>query len=286
MSDRGEAKVDLHMHSTASDGTDAPLQLLEKVSSLGLECFALTDHDTFAGVREILGRIPEGIRFIPGIEFSCRYHNKWQCHVLGYGMDLDDPLLVETVRKAHDMRLAKLMIRIERLKEDYNITFSEEELEALEQESCPGKPHLAELLVKKGYAAGFKEAFDGFLGKVHTGIYMEPETAVKAIRDSGGIPVWAHPFGEKEASFTEPAVVSDRVKKLKEMGLAGMECWYSQYYGHQIRFLKELAAHHDLLISGGSDYHGTRKKVAIGMLSREGGRPAPEELTILGALRK
>ena len=279
------ARVDLHMHSTASDGTDTPIRLLEKVRSLGLECFSLTDHDTFAGVQEIHDRIPEGIRFVPGIEFSCRYQNKWQCHILGYGGDPDSAPLKKAVRKARAMRLNKLTVRIERLRSEYQICFTDEEMQELESKNCPGKPHLAELLIRKGYGSDMKEVFETYLKKIDMGIHMEPDPAIEAILGGGGIPVWAHPFGEKETKFTPPEKVEKRIKLLKEFGIMGLECYYSKYSKEQIRFLLEMAKRYDLLVSGGSDYHGTRKDVSLGILGREGDTPSPEELTVLGALK-
>ena len=280
------AKVDLHMHSSASDGTDTPAELLERIREDGLECFALTDHDTFDGVREILKLNPEDVRFIPGIEFSCRYRDKWQCHVLGYGADPDNSFVKRAVNMAQEVRRNKFLARIGVLSMDHGIYFSKEEVDSLRSKSCPGKPHLADLLVEKGYVGSTREAYDKYLNGMDTGgIHLEPDPMIRAIRLAGGIPVWAHPFGEKESSFTPGDVVEARVKILKQSGLRGLECYYSRYSKEQTQFLLDLADRYDLLVSGGSDYHGTRKKSVPGMLSKDGLEPSADQLTVLAAIK-
>ena len=272
--------IDLHMHSTASDGTDTPAGLLERVKAAGLRVFALTDHDAVDGVRELAGNIPEGITFIPGIEFSCRMASG-KCHILGYGCDMDHPSFADALDRGAALRRAKLETRIAFMKER-GIHIPEAELDALRQMPSAGKPHLGNLMVKYGCARTRDEAITGTLNLCRTGpSRIEAEAAVKAILAVGGVPVWAHPLGGTGEPRVGRPQFEAMLTELLAYSLRGLECWYSEYPAESCRKLAQVAAEHGLLISGGSDYHGTNKAVDLGTLNADGEEVRAEQLTLL-----
>ena len=252
-------QIDLHMHSTASDGTDTPLQLAEKVKAAGIKAFALTDHDTVAGAEELLNHLPEGVAFIPGIEFSCRM-DTGKCHILGYHCDTAHPAFQAALRQGADLRKRKLDQRLEFLR-GRGVTFPSEELDGLRRLPSAGKPHLGNLMVRYGYAASLTEAIREVLDLCPSSSSRIPaETAVEAILASGGVPVWAHPLGGEGD---------------KETGLEQFTA-----------MLDEIAQEHGLFISGGSDYHGTNKSIALGTLNADGQDVSREWITIWNDLMK
>lgn len=275
--------VDLHMHSTASDGTDTPAQLVKKVKAAGIRVFALTDHDTVEGVKMLTDKLPEDIAFIPGIEFSCRM-SSGKCHILGYNCDIQHPAFLDVLAKGEELRKAKLEQRLIFLKER-GIQLPEAELNALQQMPSVGKPHLANLMVKHGYAENIDDAIANIINLCHTGTSrIEAETAVKAILAAGGIPIWAHPLGgtgEKEVSRDQ---FNAMLMELLSYGLRGLECWYSEYLTERCEWLSYVARDHGLFISGGSDYHGKNKPIALGTLSAADEPVRADQITLLSAL--
>lgn len=277
--------IDLHIHSTASDGTDTPLQLVEKIKAAGIRAFALTDHDTVDGAEELLKNPPEGVTFVPGIEFSCRM-DSGKCHILGYCYDTAHPAFQAALQQGAALREGKLNLRLDFLRER-GVTFPAEELDKLRRLPSVGKPHLGNLMVKYGYAASRNEAIREVLNLCPTGSSrISAETAVSAILASGGIPVWAHPLGgegEKETGLDQFTAMLD---ELQGYGLRGMECYYSKYPIALCDRLAVIAQDHNLLISGGSDYHGTNKAIALGTLNADGHEVNREQITILDGLWK
>ncbi len=261
------SKIDLHMHSTASDGTDSPAELVRKVTAAGIRVFALTDHDTVAGIEETAALVPEGVEFIPGVEFSCRAL-AGKCHILGYGCDTSGGEFEGLLRRVSESRKNKLARRLTALREERGITFPEVEVERLSQIPSAGKPHIANLLVKYGYAENVGEAIGGILDKLHCGSGRLPaDVVIKAILAAGGTPVWAHPLGgvgERELDETEFQAL---LGELMGHGLEGLECYYSKYPIERCRGLAETAREHGLYIYGGSDYHGRNKSIALGTLN-------------------
>lgn len=255
---------DLHLHSCYSDGSDTPEQLLEQVRKAGVDIFSLTDHDTYQGcgaVREIL---KEGDPFfIGGVEFSCKDFGG-RYHILGYCYDVNKPSIREAVNTTHQVRINKAKNRLKFLAEVKGMTFTEEETRALLDYKNPGKPHFANFLVKKGYAADKTEAFAilaEYKGKEQI---LTPEEAIDAILLADGIPVLAHGIkadGSKNLSEEE---ITLRVSRLKEAGLMGLECYYSGYTPDQQEIMLRLAADYNLSVTAGSDYHGTNKAVPLG----------------------
>ena len=256
--------IDLHMHSACSDGSDPVPDLLQAVQRAGIRTFALTDHDTVDGLEPMSRLIPQGMRLIRGIEFSC-LSPAGKCHILGYGFDPREPVFRETVREASSLRYDKLAQRLDYLKEHFGIVFEKGELSWLHDQTSPGRPHIAELLVKRGLASDIQDAFTRYLDQIPSP-RIDAGKAIRAILSAGGIPVWAHPFGESPASLDTEEAVLDQLSVLMDLGLRGLECCYSQYDDGQEAFLLTTAAANGLLVSGGSDYHGDRKPIALGEL--------------------
>ena len=277
------SQIDLHMHSTASDGTDSPAQLAERVKAAGIRVFALTDHDTVTGTEQLAGCLPEGVTFIPGIEFSCRMASG-KCHILGYGCDMTHPAFREALAQGAALRKEKLETRMDFLREK-GMCFPEDELNRLRRIPGVGKPHLGNLMVRYGYAPDRQTAITQVLNRCPTGSSrIAAETAVKAILASGGIPVWAHPLGGEGEKEIGPKQFEKMLDELTAYGLMGLECWYSKYPLPLCETLVRAAGQHRLLISGGSDYHGTNKTIPPGTLNADGRKISPEQITLLCAL--
>ena len=255
---------DLHIHSVYSDGTDTPASLLRSVRAAGLDIFALTDHDTAEGcaaVRALLA--PGDAAFVEGVEFSCR-DEQGKYHVLGYGFDAEKPSLREATDFAHHIRILKMQNRFAYLSERYGFTFTEEERAQLLALKNPGKPHFAAMLLKKGYVKTKMEGFEVFSGYRDTEPLLTPEDAIDAILRAGGIPVLAHGILADGSQNLSREEVADRVSRLRAAGLMGLECYYWSFTDRQRSIMLTLADRHGLLVTAGSDYHGTNKPVRLG----------------------
>ena len=277
--------IDLHIHTTASDGSDSPAVLLQNLKKAGISTFSVTDHDTMDGALQMEQLVTPEFRFIRGIEFSCETP-AGKCHILGYGYDPRDPVFLAALAEGKALRQEKLDVRARYLREKLGITLTEEELAWLNSLESPGKPHFGKILVDRGFAATIDEAIQ---------VYINPckpprdriagSTAVTAIRHAGGIPVWAHPLGGEGEKRLTLAQFRAQLDYLLGQGIQGLECHYSRYTSADRAFLVEQAVKHDLLISGGSDYHGSNKRdLPLGCLSADGRDAAPADLTILSQL--
>ncbi len=271
--------IDLHMHSTASDGTDTPEVLLENVKKNGLRFFSVTDHDTYETGEALLASaaLEAGPRFVLGIELSCK-DELGKYHILGYRFDPDCADMRQIVDRAHDNRVFKVLNRLKFLREEFGFMFTTDEMDELMALPNPGKPHIGNLMVKHGYApdrtAAIRDYLNKYKGKTP---FVRPEEAIGAILAGGGIPVLAHPLfgnGDQELSVGE---VAERTDRLMREGLQGLECFYSRNTREQTDALVELAEERGIFSTCGSDYHGGNKAVPLGMTGlRERDRvPAP-----------
>ena len=278
------SKADLHIHTTASDGTDSPKELYNKIKKAGIEIFAISDHDTVSGALELPDSELEGVKFIRGVEFSCQAEGL-RCHILGYNYDPENELFKQALNYGTVIRQKKLEERLNYLRDKCGFEFTEEEVNKLRATKSVGKPHIANFLVEKGYAGSFEEAIRKYVNPCHPKVSRLPaKQAVEAITAAGGIAVWAHPIGgEKERLLTEPEF-KDNLKLILSCGIKGLECYYSRYTKQQSRFLVKAAKENKLLISGGSDYHGKNKTVELGTLQADFTQIPPENLTILKEL--
>lgn len=275
--------IDLHSHTTASDGTVEPLQLVRMAEALGLEALGITDHDTFAGWDEAssLARSAK-LELVCGIELSAKYRFKGapratSVHVLGYFLRADPPASFrEWLGRAQHFRRdrnARLARRLQSLGLDITLN----EAEALGR-TLTGRPHFAKLLVRKGYAADPNEAFRTYLGE-RGKAYVEREepsleAALARIHAAGGIASLAHPIRVEEhaSGGLEPLV-----REWKDAGLGALEAWYSDHGPADIRHYRELARRNGLAVTGGTDFHGdTKPGVSLG--TGRGGMCIPREV--------
>ncbi len=276
--------IDLHMHSTASDGTDHVQQLLKNIRATDIRVFSLTDHDTIRGAVEMESIVPNDMTFVKGVEFSC-ITNAGKCHILGYGYDTNSDAIQKVLGMGREKRRNKLLKRLDFMKEQFSIEIPKEEREKLLSSESVGKPHLGNLLVSMGLAENKNEAIEKYIEPCRTeSNRLDAGVVIRAITESGGISVWAHPYGgtgEKELTSEE---FEQQLSVLQEAGLRGLECYYSKYNMDRVNTLVAMAKQRNLLISGGSDYHGTNKKVKLGELNADGIVIADSEMTLLDAL--
>ena len=253
------------MHSTASDGTDTPEELLEQVRHAGIELFALTDHDTADGcvrIRKVLQA--DDPQLLSGVEFSCMdEHGKY--HILGYHFDPDSLSVRQVLENAHRYRMDKVTARLDFLRTAFGFVFPEEEIRHLLSLHNPGKPHIGNLMVKYGYAATKDEAISRYINQLaFRDQYVRPEEAIRAVLEGGGIPVLAHPaFGSGEELIIGEELDS-RLQHLIGYGLRGLEVFYSGFTPKLRAEALDRAEEYGLLVTAGSDYHGKNKLVAPG----------------------
>ena len=263
------SKVDLHIHTTASDGADSPRVLAEKIAAAGLELFSVTDHDTISGALEMEAIVPQGVHYIRGVEFSC-VSPAGKCHILGYHYDPDHPAFRAALAQGRQLRLEKLERRLEKLRREYAIELTDAELRWLYSRNSPGKPHLGRIIRDRGLAPDLDSAIRGFIRDVPGRDRIEAKMAIEAITAAGGCPVWAHPLGGEG----EKRLSSEKFENLLELlcgyGLRGLECRYSRYGRKESEFLLDQAERLGLTPTGGSDYHGSNKNgIELGQLGDE-----------------
>ena len=251
--------VDLHTHSTASDGTYSPTELVDYAVEKGLSALALTDHDTVWGLSEAMerGEMYPDLEIVPGIEYST-VHNGKDVHIVGLYIDYQDPKYKASLKEFVDSRVNRNRKMCEKLAEaGVPITF--EELIEMNPGAVITRAHFGKLLYAKGYVSSVKEAFERYVGD-HCPCYVPrekitPQMAVEQILSAHGVPVLAHPvlYGLGKDAMDE------LVHSLKDAGLVAIEALYGTYTAQDERDIKALAHKYDLLISGGSDFHGANK---------------------------
>ena len=263
-------KIDLHIHTNASDGTDSPEELLRKIREARIRKFAITDHDTIKGALAMQNIITDDLIFIKGIEFSCRTINNGKCHILGLNYDENNSSFIDALNRGDKLRREKFYKRIEFLHDEFGIKFTDDEIKSLLQIPSVGKPHLGNMIVSKGYAKNRNEAIEDIIDKCKTGNdKIDAELAINAINSSGGISIWAHPLGGERESELPEQKFRETLDELISYGLRGLECFYSKYKLEKCKWLESIARKNGLLISGGSDYHGTNKSIPLGKLNAE-----------------
>ena len=246
------AVVDLHLHTTASDGRLSPTELVRLVASQGLRVVSITDHDTTEGLAEVYQTAREfpNLRIIPGIEFSTDIPGD-EIHMLGYFIQYEEEQFQEVLRRFRRGRLERARLMVEKLA-TLGIQVEWERVREIAGDGSVGRPHIALAMVEKGYIQEPREAFVEHLGR--NGLaYVErekmgPTEAVRILAQVGGVAVLAHP--------SQLSSMDARIEELKAAGLVGMEVYYAQYSPETVQYLAEVAARHDLIPCGGSDYHG------------------------------
>ena len=274
-------KFDLHLHSNYSDGSAGVKELVDTVINSGIKIFALTDHDTVKGVNEAEKYVPDGIRFIKGVELTCKTENI-KCHILGYGINPEASELTELIELGKNLRRQKLETRIEYLKDKWDIELTKSELDWLYSRQSVVKTHIANILVDRGLSDNNVDAMKKYLDGCKTGnTRFDGTTAIKTIVASGGIPVWAHPLGGEGETHLSREEFLPRLKTMIKNGIKGLECYYSRYTIEESEFLVQCALENNLLISGGSDWHGTNKTVPIGRLNTDDIEIDSNKITLL-----
>ena len=251
--------VDLHTHSTASDGTFSPAELAAEAHKTGLSLFALTDHDTVAGVAEAqqAGKAI-GIRVLPGIEISVEWQ-PGELHLLGLGIDIENKTLCSLMQYAQEKRLERNRKMIEKFNEA-GIIIDEEKLVHIAGEAVIGRPHFAKYLVQEKKAKSIQDAFLKYLAKGRP-FYIEKEClplteSIEAIKAACGVPVLAHPM----SLYLSWGKLPETIAQFKKDGLVGLEAWHSgARYGECVR-LQALAEELNLIVTAGSDFHGANRK--------------------------
>ncbi len=251
--------IDLHIHSTASDGTLAPAEIVAMAKAAGLEALALTDHDTVQGLGEFMeaGR-DHGIEVIPGVELSVR-SDLGTMDILGYWVPTGPSGLTEALEYLNRQRAERNREIAARLRQQgLDVTY--EEIAAKAAGGTIGRPHIAQVLQDKGYVKTLRDAFDRYLasgGKAYAPkVVLSPEKAVAMLKAEGATVCLAHPKMYRKVG---PAALEDFLARMKPQGLDGLEARYSEHSPEDTRAYENLAARLGLIVSGGSDFHGANK---------------------------
>ena len=281
-------KIDLHMHSTVSDGTDTPQELLRRVREAGIRLFALTDHDTLKGcamIRKV--RSAGDPRLLNGVEFSCQ-DEQGKYHILGYHYDLDSAPINDVVELGHGYRMEKVHFRLQFLKDRFGFTFAEEDVQALLALDNPGKPHIGNLMVRYGYAPSKEVAIKDYISQADfLDRHVRPEEAIQGILGSGGIPVLAHPAYGSGDELIVGEQMDRRLRRLTGFGLQGVEAFYSTFTPKLVKETLSFAETYGLYVTAGSDYHGENKMIALGRTNLDDTEAIPEGMKrFLAAVRE
>ncbi|WP_341393491.1 PHP domain-containing protein [Arthrobacter sp. G119Y2] len=272
-------RIDLHTHSTVSDGTQPPAEVMRSAAEAGLDAVALTDHDSTAGWEEA-GEAARalGLTLVPGMEVSCRSSEGISVHVLSYLHDPAHPGLLAEIARSRSARVSRAELMVQRLAEDFPINW-----ELVQEHVAPGatigRPHIADALVTAGVVPNRSAAFSGILtarSRYFVAHYApDPARAVELIRQAGGVPVFAHPVASSRGRVVGEATFHEMI----DAGLLGVEVDHRDNPPEGRAWLQQLAQENSLLVTGSSDYHGTGKPNRLGEFTTE-----PEVLEKIASL--
>lgn len=244
---------DLHVHSTASDGLLTSEELLLRAQEIGLDGLAITDHDTVSGIEEaymFIATHPLSLHFIPGIEMNTEVEEN-EVHILGYFIDIHNSRLLHRLEEIKEARWERARKMVYRLK-SMGLAISFEQVEKLAQGDLIGRPHVARAMAEKGYVFSVKEAFDKFIGKGRPAYVPRykfmPGEAIELIKGAGGVPILAHPGLLRNKELIHEVI---------DLGIAGLEVYYPEHTTQQVDGFLQLCQNNNLLVTGGSDFHGT-----------------------------
>ncbi|GGT09942.1 phosphatase [Streptomyces kurssanovii] len=256
-------RIDLHTHSTASDGTDTPAELVRNAAAAGLDVVALTDHDTTRGHAEAAAAVPAGVTLVTGAELSCRLDGIG-LHMLAYLFDPEEPDLLREREFVRDDRVPRARAMVGKLR-DLGVPVEWEQVARIAGDGSVGRPHIAEALVELGVVPSVSDAFtpqwlaDG--GRAYVEKHeLDPFTAVRLVKAAGGVTVFAHPLAVKRGRVVPEAAVAE----LAACGLDGIEVDHMDHDEETRARLRGLAKDLGLLTTGSSDYHGSRKTCRLG----------------------
>ena len=256
-------RIDLHTHSTASDGTDTPAELVRKAAAAGLDVIALTDHDTTRGHTEALAALPEGLTLVPGAELSCRLDGI-SMHLLAYLFDPEEPALLAERELVRDDRVPRAQGMIAKLNA-LGVPVTWEQVARIAGDGSVGRPHVASALVELGVVPTVNDAFTQEWLADGGRAYMEkhetdPFEALRLVKGAGGVAVFAHPAASKRGRTVPESAIAE----LAEAGLDGIEVDHMDHEPGTRARLRGLAKDLGLLVTGSSDYHGSRKTCVLG----------------------
>jgi predicted metal-dependent phosphoesterase TrpH len=258
-------RIDLHTHSTASDGTLAPEQLVLAAARAGLTTVALTDHDTTAGWAPAVRALPDGLTLVPGAELSCRWHGiepSIGLHLLAYLFDPEHPRLAAELRLVRESREQRAAHMIDLLRAD-GLDVTWDEVRALAAGGTVGRPHLAQALMRRGLVGSVTEAFaPEWLGRRYRlpKADMDVFAALDLVRAAGGVPVFAHPRASRRGRI----VPDELIVEMAGAGLFGLEADHEDHSPAERAHVRGLAADLGLVVTGSSDFHGANKAVPLG----------------------
>ncbi|WP_416977241.1 PHP domain-containing protein [Streptomyces sp. T028] len=256
-------RIDLHCHSTASDGTDTPAELVRNAAAAGLDVVALTDHDTTRGYAEAIGALPEGLTLVTGAELSCRIDGV-SMHMLAYLFDPEEPALLAERELVRDDRVPRARGMIAKL-QGLGVPVTWEQVARIAGDGSVGRPHVATALVELGVVPTVSDAFtqdwlaDGgraFVEKHET----DPFEAIRLVKGAGGVAVFAHPGASKRGRTVPESAIAE----MAAAGLDGVEVDHMDHDEDTRARLRGLAKDLGLLVTGSSDYHGSRKTCVLG----------------------
>ncbi|HEY8980013.1 MAG TPA: PHP domain-containing protein [Streptomyces sp.] len=256
-------RIDLHCHSTASDGTDTPAELVRNAAAAGLDVVALTDHDTTRGYAEAVAALPEGLTLVTGAELSCRIDGV-SMHMLAYLFDPEEPALLAERELVRDDRVPRARAMVARL-QALGVDVTWEQVARIAGDGSVGRPHVAAALVEAGVVASVGDAFtqqwlaDG--GRAHVSKHeTDPFEAIRLVKAAGGVTVFAHPAASKRGLTVPDSAIAE----MAAAGLDGIEVDHMDHDAGTRTRLRGLARELGLLVTGSSDYHGSRKTCALG----------------------
>jgi len=275
--------IDLHMHSTCSDGTMTPRQLVAHANKLGMTVISVTDHDTICHVKDVQFEAEQqGIEIISGIEVSAEYEGRGTMHILGYFIDPENDDIFDMLKKFREGRDERNPKIVEKLNElGVKIEYTDVLKEAAGQ--SVGRPHIARVMLQKGYIRNTREAFDKYLAKGAPAYYdrvrFYPEKIISVIHAAGGLAFLAHP---KQLGIMNVRELEALVQKLISQGLDGIEVYSSCQNKKEVKIYRTIAEKFDLLVSGGSDFHGiTKEHIEMGYI----GEGASLDYSVIDAMR-
>jgi predicted metal-dependent phosphoesterase TrpH len=263
-------RIDLHTHSTASDGTLSPAELVGAAATAGLDVIALTDHDTTAGWDQAAAALPPGLTLVPGAELSCRWYGVQPAiplHMLAYLFDPGFEPLATELGRVRGARVTRAGRMVELLRAD-GINVTRDEVESYAAGGTVGRPHVAQALVRRGLVGSVSEAFaPHWLGeryrvpKEDTDVFR----AVRLVREAGGVPVFAHPRATRRGRV----VPDELIVELAAGGLFGLEADHEDHTPDEREHVRSLARRLNLVVTGASDFHGTNKSVRLGAFTTD-----------------